>query len=88
MLIDNKPHTQPVERSTGPQRAEKPESSETDRTESRAVDSLRRALDALPEVRADVVQRGRELVGDPAYPSRETMRGLAHLLALGLKENE
>lgn len=88
MRIENKTHTQPVERSTGPQRAETPKPSEQDRTEFRAVDSLRGALDALPEVRADVVQRGRELVGDPAYPPTETMRGLAHLLAIGINENE
>lgn len=88
MRIENKTHTQPVEKSTKSQRAETPQSPEQDRTEFRAVDSLRQALDAVPEVRADVVQRGRELVGDPAYPPSETMRGLASLLALGLNETE
>lgn len=88
MRIENKTHTQPVEKSTQSQRAETPKSPDKDRTEFRAVDSLRHALDAVPEVRAEVVQRGRELVGDPAYPTSETMRGLASLLALGLNETE
>lgn len=88
MRIEGKNNTQPVERSTGPQQAEKPRPPDKDTTEFQAVDSLRRALDAEADVREKMVQRGRELVGDPVYPPPETLRGIAKLLALGLSENQ
>jgi hypothetical protein len=45
---------------------------------------LDQALDATPDVRPDVVQRGRELVKNVHYPSMETMRQIATLLAIHL----
>lgn len=42
-------------------------------------------LEQVPEVRADVVERGRSLVADPEYPPRKTLEGLSQLLALGFR---
>lgn len=38
---------------------------------------LRAALSAQPEIRSEVVERGRLLAKDPAYPSLDVIRGLA-----------
>ena len=46
---------------------------------SKAMESQ---LSTLPDVRDDKVERARELIGDPAYPPRETINGLATLLAV------
>lgn len=43
-----------------------------------------RALDATPDIRPEAVARARKLIGDPAYPPRETIVRLSHLLALHL----
>jgi len=88
MRIENKSHTQPVEQSTQTQRARKPRPQENDRTEFHAADSLRQALDAEPDVRADVVQRGRQLVADADYPPPEIIRRIANLLALGPEQTQ
>ena len=42
---------------------------------------LKRKLDTEPDVRADKVARGKALIADPNYPSKETMRKVAGLLA-------
>lgn len=39
--------------------------------------SLREALDRQPEIRPEVVARGRELAADPAYPSAAIIRNVA-----------
>ena len=46
---------------------------------SRALESR---LADLPEVRTDKLQEAKRLVGDPAYPPRETIQRLAALLAI------
>ncbi len=38
------------------------------------------AMSKVPDVRADVVARGRALILDPNYPSKEQMRKVAELL--------
>src|SRR4051794_23029751 len=40
-----------------------------------------------PEVRADVVARGKALVADPNYPSKETLQRVAGVLAADLKRD-
>ena len=49
--------------------------------------ALESQLSTLPDVREDKLERALELVGDPAYPPRETMKGLAALLAVHLKSD-
>jgi hypothetical protein len=44
--------------------------------------ALEARLQSLPDVRANVVEHGRRLAGDPAYPPRETIQRIAALLAL------
>lgn len=39
--------------------------------------ALRAALAAQPEIRADVVARGKALAADPAYPSVDILRSVA-----------
>lgn len=41
--------------------------------------ALREALAASPEIRSDVVARGRELANDPSYPPLAIIEGLSRL---------
>lgn len=50
--------------------------------------ALEARLKELPNVRQDVVHHGRRLIGDPAYPPRETIQKIAALLALKSKESD
>lgn len=52
----------------------------TDRFSTESLNRLRRALDEQPAVRPDVVELGRSLASDPAYPSEPIVRKLAELL--------
>ena len=42
---------------------------------------LNRALDNTPDVRAEKVARGKALLADPNYPSKEQVKKIASLLA-------
>ena len=53
---------------------------ETDRFSTESLNRLRQALDQQPSVRPDVVELGRSLASDPAYPSEPIVRKLAALL--------
>ena len=44
--------------------------------------ALEARLEKLPDVRMGVVEHGRRLVGDPAYPPSETIQKIASLLAM------
>ena len=44
--------------------------------------ALEARLESIPNVRADKLETGRRLAGDPAYPPRETIRRIATLLAM------
>jgi hypothetical protein len=44
------------------------------------------ALHETPEIRADIVRRATELVGEPSYPPPETIRKISHLLAIQLHQ--
>ena len=48
--------------------------------------ALEARLDQLPDVRPDVLETGRRLVGDPAYPPRETIKRIATLLAIEVQK--
>ena len=50
--------------------------------------ALEARLEQLPSVRADKLETGRRLVGDPAYPPRETIERIATLLAIQDPEAE
>ncbi len=41
------------------------------------IDQLRAALKASPEIRPEVVERGRMLAADPTYPSSEIVRQIS-----------
>jgi hypothetical protein len=61
-----------------------PGRSEPANTEFRAAAALERALERRPDVRPDRVEEARNLVGQPTYPPRETIRKIASLLAMQL----
>ena len=44
--------------------------------------ALGNALRETPEIRAEIVRRATELVGEPSYPPPETIRKISHLLAI------
>ena len=44
--------------------------------------ALEARLEQLPDVRPEKLEMGRRLVGDPAYPPRETIQRIAALLAM------
>ncbi len=48
------------------------------------AEALEKALQETPEVRTDVVDNAKRLIGDPTYPPRETLQKIAHLLAIGM----
>jgi hypothetical protein len=45
-----------------------------DSLSTNGIDQLRAALKSSPEIRPDVVERGRALAADPAYPSLAIIR--------------
>ena len=49
--------------------------------------ALEARLEELPDVRPEVVDHARSLVGNPAYPPRETMQGIAALLAMDVENS-
>ena len=51
-----------------------------------ATEIFKAELSEVPDVRAEAVARGRALVADPNYPSKEHMRRVAHLLAGKLRD--
>jgi len=51
-----------------------------DRLSSANTDALRAALNNTPEIRPDVVKRGRELAADSNYPPREIIAQLTKLM--------
>jgi hypothetical protein len=49
--------------------------------------ALETRLGGIPNVRTEVVEHGRRLVGDPAYPPRETLQRIANLLAMEMQKS-
>jgi hypothetical protein len=54
-----------------------PPTAKNDRLSTAGSDQLRAALKAQPEVRPEVVQRGRALAADPAYPSADIIKHIS-----------
>lgn len=63
-------------------KASRPVESTSALSEFEESNALEARMRALPEAREDKVDRARKLVGDPAYPPRETIQRLAALLAI------
>jgi hypothetical protein len=63
--------------------------SPSDHFSADGASALRASLRSQPEIRPEVVARGRELAADPSYPSREilTQIGRAILAAPDLSED-
>ena len=49
----------------------------TDQFSSTQAAHLRAALEQHPEIRPEVVERGRQLAADPGYPSADVLRQVA-----------
>jgi hypothetical protein len=49
-----------------------------------ATDAVRKALRDTPDVRPEVVEAARQMIGQPTYPPRETINKLSQLLAMRL----
>lgn len=52
----------------------------TDRFSTDSLNRMRQALDQQPATRPDIVELGRSLASDPAYPQEPIVRKLAELL--------
>ena len=65
-----------------PAKASRPIDSDSDVSVFETSRALEARLKDLPDVRADKVEDGKRLIGDPEYPPRETIRRIAALLAL------
>ena len=53
---------------------------ETDQVSTSLSSRVRDTLAAMPEVRPEVVERGRQLAADPHYPSADIMQKIAALI--------
>ena len=53
-----------------------------------STETLHRLLQETPDVRPEVVARGKALLADPSYPSKETLQRVAELLARHLKPTD
>jgi len=51
-----------------------------DRLSTESAARLRVALSEQPEIRPEVVERGRALAADPSYPSADTLRKVGGLI--------
>ncbi len=58
---------------------------DVDLVKSRALEAR---LAESPEVRAEVVERGKELAANPKYPPGETIQKIANLLAINYETAE
>lgn len=56
------------------------EDSGGERLSSTNTEALREALNSTPEIRPEVVERGKRLAVDPNYPPREIIENLADLM--------
>lgn len=60
----------------------------SDRLSSEQTESLRSALASTPEIRPDVVERGRKLALDPTYPPAVIIEDLAKLMLASRDQSE
>jgi hypothetical protein len=68
--------------------AAKPAKSDDQSVDFSGSQRLEENLRNLPDVRPEVVQRGRELVSDSNYPPPEGIRRISQLLAINFSESE
>jgi hypothetical protein len=71
-----------------PQKASRPIDSDSALSAFENSRALEARLDQLPNVRPEKLETGRRLVGDPAYPPRETIARIAALLAMDAQHVE
>jgi hypothetical protein len=67
-------------RENEPQPAQSRTQEDYDRLSTESSNKVRAALAAMPEVRPEMVERGRALLADPNYPSPQIMRQIASLI--------
>lgn len=65
-----------------PPPAERPPKAVEPGVDFKATAALEQALRNTADVRPEAVERAKSLVGTPTYPPPETIRKLAHLLAI------
>jgi hypothetical protein len=65
-----------------PSKASRPIDSDSDLSVFDNSRALEARLKDIPDVRSEKVAHGRKLIGDPAYPPRETIHRIAILLAM------
>lgn len=53
---------------------------ESDRLSAELSEKVRESLSSQPDIRPEVVERGRQLAADPNYPSPEIVRKIASLI--------
>lgn len=56
----------------------------TDSAQFESAAALNRALEDTPDVRASEIQRARQLISDPSYPSAQTIKRIATTLATNI----
>ena len=64
----------------------RPVESTQDEANFEGAAAVNQALEATPATRVEAVDRASGLIGDLAYPPRETILRLSHLLALKFQE--
>lgn len=75
---DRTAHTNPLA-AASPQ-AGRPHTIQPDRLAIDRLPQLRQALMEQPEIRPEVVERGRQLAADPSYPSTQILRQVGTML--------
>ena len=53
---------------------------DTERLSAELSSNVRESLALLPEIRPEVVERGRQLLADPSYPNQEVVAKIASLI--------
>jgi len=58
----------------------------TDGAAFKRAKELSRAIESIPDTRADAVARARRLIGDANYPAADAIQRIAGLLAIHLED--
>jgi hypothetical protein len=70
---------------SGPKPAREARSSPGSTAGFESSQALDKRLSETPAARPDTVERAKALIGDPAYPPRETIDSISNLLAIKLE---
>ena len=87
MKIDTKINATGLDNLAAAGRSTPTAQSATDETSFANSTALEAALKSTPDVRASAVDRAKELISDPNYPSPDTIKKLAGFLAGKLTSN-